>query len=111
MKTRSQFVLIVLAVVALSMAAWAEETTVILSGKIVCAKCSLKKADAKECQNVLVVAGDQGGEYYVAANDTKGNDHVCTGEKAVTMTGTVTEKDGKKWITPSKIEAKVEEKK
>lgn len=106
MKTRSKLVLIVAAVVALSLAAKAEETTVILSGKIVCAKCSLKKADAKECQNVLVVAGDQGGEYYVTANEVKGNDHVCSGEKAVTMTGTVTEKDGKKWIKPSKIEEK-----
>jgi hypothetical protein len=55
---------------------------VTVSGKITCAKCTLKKADAKSCQDVLVVAG----------------------EKGATVTGTVTEKDGKKWLTPSKME-------
>ncbi len=78
----------------------ADETTV--TGKVVCAKCSLKKADATKCQNVLV-AGDT--EYYVEMNDVaKKFGHVCQGEKAATVTGKVTEKDGKKWIAPSKME-------
>ncbi len=80
---------------------------VTLDGKVVCAKCTLKKADAKECQNVLV-ARDAAGkdvEYYMAkseAADAIGM--VCAKEMKVKVTGTVAEKDGRKWITASKIE-------
>jgi hypothetical protein len=85
----------------------AEEMT--LNGSVMCAKCKLKKADAKECQDVLVVKSDQGAtvEYYVAKNAvSKEFGHVCNGETAATVTGEVTEKDGKKWIAPSKMEKK-----
>jgi len=78
----------------------ADETT--LSGKVVCAKCTLKKADAAKCQDVLVA---NGAEYYVEKNAVSEKfGHVCGGEKPATVTGTVTEKDGKKWIAPSKME-------
>jgi hypothetical protein len=82
-----------------------DETTV--TGKIVCAKCTLKKADAKECQDVLVVKdGDKTAEYYVEKNDVaKAFGHVCSGDKPAVVTGKVTEKDGKKWISASKMEA------
>ncbi len=81
---------------------------VTLTGKVVCAKCTLKKADAKECQNVLMVtAADKTSEYYVAKNDVSEKfGHVCTGEKMAVVTGQVQEKDGKTWITPSKMEEK-----
>jgi hypothetical protein len=82
---------------------------VTVSENIACAKYTLKKADAKACQDVLVVAGEKGAttEYYIVKNAVAEKfGHVCTGEKAATVTGAVSEKDGKKWITPSKMDAK-----
>jgi hypothetical protein len=81
-----------------------DETTV--TGKVMCAKCTLKKADAKECQDVLVVKdGDKTTEYYVEKNDVaKAFGHQCGGEKPAVVTGKVTEKDGKKWISATKME-------
>ncbi len=59
-----------------------DETTV--TGKIMCAKCTLKKADAKECQDVLVVKdGDKTAEYYVEKNDVaKAFGHAVRGREA-----------------------------
>jgi hypothetical protein len=77
------------------------------TGTLVCAKCVMH--ETKECQNVLQVA-DNGKttNYYLDQNDVSKNfhDEICTssGEKA-TVTGTVSEKDGKKTLTASKIEA------
>lgn len=83
----------------------ADETT--LTGKVMCAKCTLKKAGATACQNVLVVKdGDKTAEYYVEDNAVaKTFGHVCMSQKGAVVTGKVTEKDGKKWIAPSKMEA------
>jgi Family of unknown function (DUF6370) len=79
-----------------------------VSGKIMCAKCTLKKADADKCQDTLVVKDAAGNatEYYIEKNDVaKAYGHTCKGEKPAVVTGTVTEKDGKKWISPTKMEA------
>lgn len=79
-----------------------------LSGDIVCAKCALKKADATGCQNVLIVKdGDTSTEYYLAKTPAAEKlGHVCMNKKAATITGAVSEKDGKKWLAASKIEEK-----
>ena len=83
-----------------------EAKTVTVTGKIVCAKCSLQKDDAKACQNVIVA--DESGktvEYYLVKNALAEEfGHVCKGEKNVVATGTVGEKDGKTWITATKME-------
>jgi len=92
-------------VFGLSVGAMAEDTT--LKGSVMCAKCTLKKADAKECQDVLVVKDDKGAqaEYYITKNPVAEKfGHVCSGQTPATVTGAVTEKDGKKWIAPSKME-------
>lgn len=82
----------------------AEET---YSGSLMCAMCTLKKADAHECQDVLVVTEANGvkTEYYITKNDVAAKaGEACTAEIKATVTGTVSEKDGRKWLTASKIE-------
>ena len=83
----------------------AEEVTV--SGTILCAKCKLKKDDAKECQDVLVARDAAGvqAEYYIVKNEVSSKfGHSCSKEAPATVTGEVSEKDGKKWLAPSKME-------
>jgi Family of unknown function (DUF6370) len=102
----------VVAVLALAVAGLAvAEDAVTLQGKVVCAKCVLKNKDFKECQNVLVVSQAAGQEakddvqYYIVNNEVgKKFGEVCTDAKKTTVTGTVADKDGLKWITPSKME-------
>lgn len=81
----------------------ADET---LKGELVCAKCYLNKPDAKECQDVLLVTSAKGEtiEYYVTKNDvSKESGEACTDKVPATVIGSVSEKDGRKWITASKI--------
>jgi hypothetical protein len=84
----------------------AEAKEVTLTGTMKCAKCSMHVA--KDCADVLDVKdGDKTTDYYIAKNDTsKGvHKHICTEDKdKVTVTGTVSEKDGKKTIEATKIE-------
>jgi hypothetical protein len=80
-----------------------------LTGTLVCGKCSLKMTP--KCSNVLQVKeGDKTVNYFL---DDKGNgeayhEGVCGGDKieGVTVVGTVTEKDSKKWVKPTKVETK-----
>jgi len=54
----------------------------------------------------VVKAGDNTSEYYVEKNDvSKAFGHVCKDEKPAVVTGKVTEKDGKKWISATKMES------
>ena len=95
-------------VVGLALVAQAGEEgkPITVTGKVMCAKCTLKKADAKECQDVLVAEEKDGKvEYYLVKNEALQKfGHTCTGEKTATATGKVTEKEGKKWLDASKIE-------
>ena len=95
--------LAVLTVVALAGLAVAGDKAapVTVEGKLMCAKCALEEAGQEKCQSV-VVAGDQ--KYYLIKNAIAEKDgHVCKGEKAVKVTGVVSEKDGRKWIEATEI--------
>lgn len=93
---------VVVAIVAPALAT--EET---YRGSLMCAQCTLKKADAHECQDVLVVTNASGAktEYYITKNEVAQKaGEACTQEIEATVTGTVSQKDGKTWLSPSKIE-------
>ena len=93
--------------VAFAFVATAGEKAVTMEGSMACAKCTLKLADAKECQTVVQVKNDKGEDvnYYIVKNDVAEKfGHVCQGMKTVKITGTVMEKEGKKWIEATKIE-------
>lgn len=79
-----------------------------LEGTILCAKCALKQT--AKCQTAIVVK--EGGKEvtYLFADKGAGEDYhekVCGGDKvAGTVIGKAFDKDGKKWITPAKVEYK-----
>ncbi len=82
------------------------EKEVKLTGKLTCAKCDLKLAQA--CATAMV-AKEKGKEvvYYVEDKSGKaGHEQFCKGAREGTVTGTVSEKDGKKTITVTSIELK-----
>ena len=102
--TFSAFVgLIVLA--AFAFCARAEEgKEVTLKGEVTCAKCDLKKADS--CQTVIKVEKDGKDVIYwfEKADHKKYHKPICAEAKKATVKGTVTEKDGKKYVKVSKLE-------
>jgi hypothetical protein len=79
---------------------------VTLKGTVLCAKCALKEGTA--CQTAIQVK--ENGKDVVYYFKDKGSsesyhEEVCGGEKSEgTVMGSVTEKDGKKWIAPKKVE-------
>ena len=102
-----RFVVLAALIAAFVSPAHAAEQT--LEGTLVCAKCYLKRADAHECQDVLLVPAANGGktEYYVKKNEVAEQaGEACTTQVKARVTGTVSakDKDGKIWVTPSKIE-------
>lgn len=109
MKRMSLVLLVVIAVVAMASFALAgeEAKTVTVTGKLMCAQCSLHKADAEGCQNVLVAKTEEGKsvEYYLAKNPVSEKvGYGCSGDKTVTATGTVAQKDNKTWFDAKTIE-------
>ena len=93
-----------LGALAVAIPSFAADDTV-LKGEMVCAKCFLKKPDAKECQDVLLVT-EKGTttEFYITKNKVSTDSgEACTDKIPATVTGAVSEKDGRKWITATKI--------
>jgi hypothetical protein len=96
---------IITIVIALSAANAAKPKEVTLKGQLGCGKCSFHEASA--CQNVLKVKDAAGKEttYVLADNDVSRANHekVCGPASPATITGAVSEKDGKKVLTASAI--------
>jgi hypothetical protein len=90
--------------------AQADDKEKTVKGTMVCGKCTL--GVCAKCTNVLKVKeGDKTVEYFI---DDKGNKEkyhkaVCppNSEQDAEVTGTISEKDGKKWIKPGKDGVKI----
>jgi len=97
-------VALALAAIVATAQARPEEKT--LKGTITCAKCDLGKET--KCATVITVKeGDKEEVYYFdSAADKKNHATICKTPKEGMVTGKVSEKDGKKWITVSKVEWK-----
>lgn len=79
---------------------------VTVKGTILCAKCALKET-AKCTTAIQAKEGDKLVTYYLddKGHSEKYHDAVCGGDrKPGVVTGTATEKDGKRWIRPTKVE-------
>jgi hypothetical protein len=111
MRTAWSMLLGVGVVLTLAMNARADDKQVTLKGDLVCGKCTLKETPAA-CTNVLQVKTD--GKIVKYFLDDKGTKEVyhknccaCAKDQmgfVATVTGVVTEKDGKKYIKASKVE-------
>jgi hypothetical protein len=106
---RTLSLLLVLAVVGLLSAGVRaqDKKDVTLKGTILCAKCALKEKDVKKCTTAIQVKeGAKTVTYYFLDKGHAEDYHeaVCGGDRqAGTVTGTVSEKGGKKYITPKKV--------
>ena len=82
-----------------------------LTGTMVCAKCGLKEPGFTKCTNAIQVKdGEKTITYFL---DDKGNgedyhEGLCGGgtKTGAKVTGTVSEKDGKRWVKATKVEEK-----
>jgi hypothetical protein len=85
-----------------------DKKEVTLKGEVLCAKCALKEKGVTKCTTAIKVK--EAGKDVVYYFDDKGSkeeyhEEVCGGAtKEGTVTGVVTEKDGKKYVKPSKVE-------
>ena len=89
----------------LAIPAFAADKEVTITGEGKCGKCALH--ETAKCQNVIQT--EENGKtvtYYLAQNAMSKDFHenLCKKSEKVTATGTVSEKDGKKILTVSKIE-------
>jgi type 1 fimbria pilin len=96
-----------LAFAGVAMTALADDSkTTTITGSMVCGKCTLHITD--KCQNVVQVTQDgKTVNYFLKQNDVSKSAHdpICGGDsEKVKVTGTLTDEDGKKVLTPTKIE-------
>jgi hypothetical protein len=96
-------------VVAFSGVSAAEEKEQTLKGSLVCGKCTLKICD--KCTNVLQVKdGTKTLDYFLDDEGAKAPYHkdICPKDKRkdATVVGVVSEKEGKKFVKPSKVDLK-----
>ena len=97
------------AVVALTSASRADDKEVTLKGTLFCAKCELK--ETPKCANAIKVKEDgKDVVYYFKDMGAKEGYHkdFCQGPVDGSVKGVVSEKDGKKYITPAKEGVKTE---
>lgn len=107
MLTRREVMTMMAAMAAAVPAFAAREDEKALKGELVCAKCYLNKADAKECQDVLLVKDANGEtvEYYVTKNKVaEESGEACTDKVPATVVGSVAKKGDRLWITPTRID-------
>jgi hypothetical protein len=83
----------------------ADDKEVTLKGTITCAKCDLK-LDKKTCHTVIKVTEEGKDVVYYLDDESGKKNHkkICQEAKKGSVTGTVSEKDGKKIVTASKVE-------
>lgn len=94
------------ALVLASLPAIAEKAQKVdLEGTLLCAKCSLGQ-DFKQCTSALVVKkGDEEKIFYIVDNDVlEAAGKPCMDQSQAKVSGTAVEKDGKTWVTATKIE-------
>jgi len=105
MRLMATFLSVFALAVVFTFNAKAADKEVTLKGKIMCAKCALKQA--KKCATVIQVNEDgKDVVYWFLDKGMKEEYHeeVCGGAvKEGTVTGTVSEKEGKKWIKPKEV--------
>ena len=101
MKAAFKTLLALALVLTVGFVALAEEKgkAVTLKGTITCAKCDLK--ETKACATVIKTK--DGVFYFDAKSGKKNHKAICTEPKEGEVTGVVTEKDGKKTVTVSKV--------
>lgn len=75
-----------------------------LKGTITCAKCDLKVPGQTKCHTVVKVKDTV--YWFDPAGSKKYHKPICTEAKEGTVTGVVSEKDGKKWVKVSDVKFK-----
>lgn len=89
----------------LAIPAFAADKEVTITGEGMCGKCALHQSDT--CQNVIQTQEDgKTVTYWLTQNDVSKDFHhnICKHNEKITATGTLSEENGKKILTPTKIE-------